>query len=243
MPHKKNTHLAAATMLGLATALVTSTAYPEIVTVSVAGQVTSTDQAINGIAPGTPFTWRVTYDDTSPSDVLYPTLEPNFAIADGILSYNFTLGTYAFAGNNIAGNIMDILIDCCATNPSSYPDIVAFDANGGTGPVVTTATGQYNFNGAGLVFWNLTANVLPSTATPTAAQLAQLAPSYFFAQVISPNDDDRVNIYASAASEQITVATAPEPGTFGLAIGALLLLAAKSVWRTYRWRQYLPLGS
>jgi hypothetical protein len=234
MLHKKNTQFAAATMLGLAIALATSKAYSEIVTVSVAGQVTSTDQALNGIAPGTPFTWRMTYDDTSPSEVLYPTLEPNFAQADAILSYNFTLGTYAFAGNDVAGNLMDILIDCCTTNPSSYPDVVAFDANGGTGPQVTTATGTYNFNGAGLVFWNLTANVLPSTATPTASELAQLEPSYFFAQLISPSSGNRINIYASTTSEHITVAAAPEPGTIGLASGALLLLGASTVWRTYR---------
>jgi len=221
-------------MFGLATALTTATAHSEIVTVSVVGEVSSTDQTINGIAPGTPFTWRATYDDTIPSEVLYPTLEPNFAIAEAIQSYNFTLGTYAFSGNTVAGNTMDILIDCCTTNPYSYPDNVAFDANGGTGPQLTTATGAYNFNGAGLVFWNLTANVLPSTGTPTAAELVQLQPSYFFAQVISPDSGNRINIYANPTGEQITVAGAPEPGTLGLASGALLLLATGSVWRGYR---------
>lgn len=236
MFHKKTIRVAAATTLGLATALAAFTAHSEIVTVSVTGEVTSTDQTINGIAPGTPFTWHMTYDDTSPSDVLYPRLEPNFAIAEAILSYNFTLGTYGFAGNTVAGNTMDILIDCCTTNPSSYPDNVAFDANGGTGPQVTAASGQYNFNGAGFVFWNTTANVLPSTATPTASELALLEPSYFFAQVISPNTGDRINIYANPTSEQINVAGVPEPGTIGLASGALLLVAASNVWRTYRRR-------
>jgi hypothetical protein len=234
MLHGKKAHFRAAIMLGLATALAISTAHSEIVTVSVTGDVTSTDQAINGIAPGTPFTWRATYDDTSPSEVLYPTLEPNFAIAEAILSYNFTLGKYAFAGNTIAGNTMDILIDCCTTNPYSYPDSVAFDANGGTGPQVTAAGGPYNFNGAGLLFWNLTANVLPTTATPTASELTQLQPSYFIAQVISPNSGNRINVYASTTGEQISVAGVPEPGTIGLAGGALLFFAVSTVWRTHR---------
>jgi hypothetical protein len=216
-------------LLVVGTSLIAFAARAELITVTVTGDVVVAPADLSGVSVGTPYTWTATYDSSIASSPI-PYLG-NTAEANSVLSTSLTIGSYSWTGGNLR-----MAIACCSSIPSSYYDTVAFYADSMSGPSVTAPSETFAPADLNYLF-DKPANVLPSTATPSAAELALLPPSVFDFQLRSTsNFFDEIDILGGGNSPQrvtISSASAPEPATLGLFVVGFGVLA---VWGSQRRR-------
>ncbi|MBV8146509.1 MAG: PEP-CTERM sorting domain-containing protein [Gammaproteobacteria bacterium] len=197
-------------------------AHAELITVTVTGEVVVVPDGVAGISVGTPYTWTATYDSSiASSPVPYLT---NVAEANSILDTSLTIGSFSWTGQGLYMGI-----SCCSSIPTSYYDTVGFYANSSSGPTLASTSGGF----APAYFYYLfdkPANVLSSTATPSAAQLALVPPDVLDFRFNSTTQQyQAMDILGGGGTPQVVTisgAGVPEPATLGLLLTACAVLAA-----------------
>lgn len=209
-------------------------AHADTVSITVTGEITSVNQTANydpvdlsSFPLGTPYTWTATYDPSIASTP-YPFLT-NVGDSLSVLSMSLTIGSYSWTGQDLR-----MAIWCCTSNPSEYYNSIDFYADAASG---STLVGQgTTFAPAFLSYYfQIPQNILPSTATPTAAELASVPPYEFDLRLnATTNPSDSIDVYGGGDSQMVTISTVPLPATLGLLLTGIAELGLLTECRRRR---------